>query len=91
MNKVYISKQKIFNNKNEIYAYELIFKDASNKTTSFSNNVKGTSQLIMSSITSIELDKLLGRKALAFINVDEITLTKDILDVLDKDRFILNI
>ncbi|MBU0631366.1 EAL domain-containing protein [bacterium] len=91
MNIINISKQKIFNNRNEVYAYELVFKDGSNHTTGLSDSVKGTSQLIISSITSTELDKLLGPRTLAFINVDDVTLTKGILDVLDKDRFVLNI
>ncbi len=91
MDQIYINKQKIFNARHQLYAYELIFKNSSNKTTSLSNTIQTTSQLIISSITSIELNKLLGNKALAFINVDELTLTKGILDVLDKDRFILNI
>jgi len=91
MNEIYISKQKIFDVKKDVFAYALDFKDSEHKPTGFSNKVKGTSQLIMSSITSSELDTLLGRKSLAFVNVDEVTLTKGILDVLDKDRFILNI
>ncbi|QOY54176.1 EAL domain-containing protein [Candidatus Sulfurimonas marisnigri] len=91
MNVINISKQKIFDNKNRLYAYELVFKDSEDQRTGFSSNVKGTSQLIMSSITSIELDKLLGQRTLAFVNVDEETLLKGILDVLDKDRFVLNI
>ncbi|MEA1893572.1 MAG: EAL domain-containing protein [Campylobacterota bacterium] len=91
MHKIYISKQKIFNNKRKIYAYELLFRDSFNKRATLSDNVKGTAQLIVSSIASAELNKLLGQKALAFINVDETILTKGILDVLDKDRFVLNI
>jgi EAL and modified HD-GYP domain-containing signal transduction protein len=91
MNIINIYKQKIFNNKNELYAYELLFRDQFDMQATFSDTLKGTSQLIISSITSVELDKLLGSKTLAFINVDEITLAKGILDVLDKDRFILNI
>lgn len=91
MNELYISKQKIFDTKKEIFAYETTFKDSTNRPKSLSNSVRETSQLIMSSITSNELDKLLGPKSLAFINVDEVTLTKGILDVLDKDRFVLNI
>ncbi len=91
MNKIYISKQKIFDVKKDVFAYELVFRDDEHRATPLSNNVKGTSKLIMSSITSAKLDKLLARKSMAFINVDEITLTKGILDVLDKDRFILNI
>lgn len=91
MNIINISKQKIFDNKNQLYAYELLFKDGSNSEVNFSNTVKEVSQLIISSITSKELNQLLGQKTLAFINIDEETLLKGILDVLDKDRFILNI
>ncbi|MFA6189731.1 MAG: EAL domain-containing protein [Sulfuricurvum sp.] len=91
MNIVRLSIQKIFNRKNEIFAYELLFKDSSDRDTGLSDSVKGTSQLIMSSITSPELDKLLGKRSLGFVNIDEFTLTKGILDVLDKDRFVLNI
>ncbi len=91
MNIINISKQKIFDNKNQVYAYELVFRDTQNLETVLSSNIRGTAQLIISSITSPELDKLLGSKTLAFINIDEDALLKGILDVLDKDRFILNI
>jgi len=91
MNELYISKQRIIDNKKGIYAYEIVFKDSSNKPIGFSNSLKATSKLIINSIGSSELNKLLGKDAMAFINVDETTLTKGILDVLDKDRFILNI
>jgi len=62
MNIINIYKQKIVNIKNELYAYELLFKDQFNYEASFSDNVKGTSQLIISLITSTELDQLLGQK-----------------------------
>ncbi|MCK4875228.1 MAG: EAL domain-containing protein [Sulfurimonas sp.] len=91
MNVINISKQKILDNKKQLFAYELVFKDSSNHTTGFSTSVAETAKLIISSITSKELDKLLGRKTVAFINVDETTLLKGILDVLDNNRFILNI
>jgi c-di-GMP phosphodiesterase len=91
MNVINISKQKIFNNQNQVFAYELIFRDSENHATNLSCSVKGTSKLIISSIGSTELDKLLGQKTLAFINVDAETLTKGILDVLDNKRFILNL
>lgn len=91
MNIINISKQKIFNNRSEVYAYELLFKNSSNMPIGLSDSVKGTAQLIMSSITSTELDKLLGKQTLAFVDIDETTLMKGILEVLDKDRFVLNI
>jgi EAL and modified HD-GYP domain-containing signal transduction protein len=91
MNIIRLSIQKIFNKKNDVFAYALIFKDSSDKDTGLCDSVRGTSQLIMSSITSQELDRLLGKHSLGFVNIDETVLTKGILDVLDKDRFVLNI
>jgi len=91
MHKLYISKQKIIGKSREPFAYELTFKDESNKPVGFSTHLQSTAKLIVNSIASSELNKLLGVKGMAFINVDETTLSKGILDILDKKRFILNI
>jgi len=91
MDDLYISKQRIFDEKKAVFANELIFKDSARKRVGFSNSLKSTAKLIINSISSFELNKLLGSSSKAFINVDEKTLTKGILDVLDKERFILNI
>lgn len=91
MDALYISKQKIIDNTQHVFAHELIFKDSANKRVGFSNSLKATAKLIIAAMSGSELTKLLGVNSKAFINVDETTLTKGILDVLDKDRFILNI
>lgn len=91
MSAISISKQKIFDTKNQVFAYDLVFKDDLNKTTSISSHTKETSKLIINSITNKELDRFLGRKTLAFVNINEEAFAKGILDILDKDRFILNI
>lgn len=91
MNTLYVSKQKIVDIRNKTVANELVFKDSSNKPLGFTNSLKATSKLIMNTINTTQLDKLLGSDSVAFINVDEVTLTKGILDVLDKKRFVLNI
>jgi len=91
MDNLYISKQKIIDKKKSVYAYELVFRDASNRPIGFSNSLKATSQLIINSMGSNEIHQLLGKNTRAFINVDETSLTKGILDVLDKDKFVFNI
>ncbi len=91
MDDLYISKQKIIDKKKSVYAYELVFRDASNRPIGFSNSLKATSQLIINSMGSNEIHQLLGKNTRAFINVDETSLTKGILDVLDKDKFVFNI
>jgi len=91
MDDLYISKQRILDSQKKVFANELIFKDSTQKRIGFSNSLKSTSKLIINSISSSELNKLLESSSKAFINVDETTLTRGILDVLDKERFILNI
>ncbi len=91
MDDLYISKQKIFDTKKKVFANELIFKNSLKKRVSLSNSLKATAKLIINSISSVELNKLLESSSKAFINVDETTLTKGVLDVLDKERFVLNI
>jgi len=98
MNIINYTKQKIFDKNKLVYAYELIFEDTSHneEDTShnemgYSNNIKGAAQLIINSFTDKELDKLLDKNTLAFVRIDEKTLIKDVIDALDKDRFILNI
>jgi len=91
MNALSIIKQKIFNVQKGVFAYALMFEDNSTELSGLSSHVKETSQLIISSIGAKELNKLLGKNIMAFVNVDEVTLTKGILDILDTKRFILNI
>ncbi len=91
MDGLYLTKQKIVDAQKHIYAHELIFKDAANRSIRFSNSLKATSQLIISAIGGEELAKIVGQTSKVFINVDEITLTKGILDVLDAKRFVFNI
>ena len=91
MNIINISKQKIFDTKHNVYAYELKFKNDENQEIDLSTNIKETAQLIINSISNDELNSLLGRETQAFINVNEHIFSRELLDVLDKERFILNI
>ncbi|MEA2072324.1 MAG: EAL domain-containing protein [Campylobacterota bacterium] len=91
MDELYVSKQKIIDKNKHLFAVELVFKDSSKKRVGFSNSLKSTAKLIVSTMSGPGLNTLLPVRSKAFINVDEATLTKGILDVLDKERFILNI
>ncbi len=91
MNTLTLTKQKIFDNKKRVFAYELIFKEDSDSLSGLTSHLKEASQLIVHAISNEELNKLIGHESKVFINVDDATLTKGILDVLDNKRFILNI
>ena len=91
MNALYLSKQKVVDRKHVLFAYDITFKDTIEREYRLSTKLKETAQLILNSIASSELNKLIGIKNIAFINIDENSLSKGILDILDKERFILNI
>ena len=91
MNKVYLAKQKIFDQEGKLFAYELLFRDHAHGIKEFPTNIRATSQVLLNALTNINTDKLLGKDGIAFINLDEHVFTSGIIDILDKDRFILEI
>ena len=91
MNKVFMARQKIFNVMGKVYAYELLFRDHAHGIKEFPTNMKATAHVIINTVTNVCTNELIGKDGMAFINIDEDVLTSDILDVLDKDRFVLEI
>lgn len=91
MNNVFMARQKIFNTTGRVYAYELLFRDHAHGIKNFPTNLKATSHVIINSLTNISTNELIGRDGIGFINIDENILTSDILDVLDKDKFVLEL
>lgn len=91
MNNVFMARQKIFNANGRVYAYELLFRDHAHGIKNFPTNLKATSHVIINSLTNISTNELIGRDGIGFINIDENILTSDILDVLDKDKFVLEL
>ncbi|MDP1784142.1 MAG: EAL domain-containing protein [Sulfuricurvum sp.] len=91
MHTVYLAKQKIFDHQGKLFAYELLFRDHTHGIREFPTNIRATSQVLLNTLTNISTDELLGDKGIAFINLDEHALTSGIIDVLDKDRFVLEI
>lgn len=90
-NKVYLARQKIFDSNGRTYAYELLFRDHAHGIKEFPSNMKATAHVIINTLTNICVNELIGKDGIGFINIDEEVLTSDVIDVLDKERFILEI
>ncbi|MFA5215652.1 EAL and HDOD domain-containing protein [Sulfuricurvum sp.] len=91
MNAVYLAKQKIFNRHGKLFAYELLFRDHEFGIKKFPSNIQATSHVVLNTLTNVDTNELLGDEGIAFINLDEHALTSGIIDILDKNRFILEI
>lgn len=90
-NKVYMARQKIFDTKGKTYAYELLFRDHAHGIKDFPSNMKATSHVIINTLTNICINELIGKDGLGFVNIDEEVLLSDVLDVLDKEKFVLEL
>lgn len=91
MSKMFLARQKIVNINGKIFAYELLFRDSKEEIKKLPTNIKASSQVILNSLTHIDLDKLLGKEGIAFINVDSEIIESDVLELLDPKRFIIEI
>jgi c-di-GMP-related signal transduction protein len=87
---IFIARQPIFDRKNKIFGYELLFRQTSNNYFIEMDDDAATSELIYNSFTVFGIDDLIdGTKA--FINCSKSIIESDFLKLLPKDKIILEI
>jgi EAL and modified HD-GYP domain-containing signal transduction protein len=90
-NDVCIARQPILNSKNQIQAYELLFRDNSQSDSAdFQDHLLATNRVLINTLNNIGTQKILGDK-LGFINVDSSFLLKQNFETLDPKVFVLEI
>jgi len=90
MENFYIGRQPILDKNNNIYAYELLFRDSSTNAANFKDARYAISRTILNAIDKFGIENILNT-AKGFINVNEDFLFSDIIDILDKNRFVFEI
>jgi len=91
MSKLYIARQKIVNINGKTFAYELLFRDSKDDIKEFPSNIKATSQVMLNTLTHMDFECVMGKETIAFINVDCEVIASDILELLDPERFVIEI
>lgn len=91
MEKAYIARQEILDVNDNLIAYELLFRDHAFGINEFPSHLKATSQVVMNTLTNINIADIVPKGVRAYINVDETVLLSGIIDILDKDIFVLEI
>lgn len=87
---VYIARQPIFNTKNKVYAYELLYrKDENNYFDGSVQDNTATSRLILNSY-SFGIDNLIGKHK-AFINFDKSLIIEEIPRMLDRSKVVIEL
>jgi EAL and modified HD-GYP domain-containing signal transduction protein len=90
---IYIAKQPILNDKNEIFGYELLFRalDQNGKLEAlFQDELLATAKVLVNALNHFGMTSLVEDN-LAFINIDQEFLLDPIVFSIPKERFVLEI
>ena len=90
MNDIYIGRQPIYDRKLDVYAYELLFRAASDNSANFTDGDKATSDVIVNTFLEIGLDNIVGNR-LAFINLTRAFFVGEHTISLPRDRVVLEL
>jgi c-di-GMP-related signal transduction protein len=87
---IHVGRQPIYDRQGDIFAYELLFRDAADATVATRRSAEATSKVIVSAFTEFGLDQLVGAHA-CFINVTREFLTGELPVPFDSNRAVLEI
>ena len=90
MNDIYIGRQPIYDRKLGVYAYELLFRAASDNSAKFTDGDQATSDVIVNTFLEIGLDNIVGNR-LAFINLTRAFFVGEHTISLPRDRVVLEL
>ncbi len=90
MSEIYIGRQPIYDRKLDVYAYELLFRAASDNSANFTDGDKATSDVIVNTFLEIGLDNIVGNR-LAFINLTRAFFVGEHTISLPRDRVVLEL
>lgn len=90
MSNVFVGRQPILDGNGEVFGYELLFRSGDQNSAKVEDNTVATANVLLNSLNSIGLDRLVGDKK-AFINVDGNFLLSSAINGLPIDRFVIEI
>lgn len=91
MSNIYIARQEIQNLNGKLFGYELLYRDTAEGIINFPSNIKATAHVLLTALTYVDLNELIGKDVKAFINVDNHLLHSNILEILDHEKFVIEI
>lgn len=90
-NEIFVARQPILDRENELFAYELLFRDsASTGSACFPDASRATARVAIDTFLSMGMSAVLGPHR-GFLNVDLEMLASEAIEALPADRFVLEI
>ena len=87
---IFLGRQPILDRNNDIVAYELLFRSSHINMANVSNDLLASAQVITHAFTDLGIEGVLGNN-LGFINVSADLLTSDMVELLPKEKVVLEL
>ena len=87
---VFLGRQPILDRKQELFAYELLFRDSTENAATVGNDMAATASVISHAFGEIGIEQALGPYK-GFINCDTSLLLSDLPELLPPDKIVLEI
>lgn len=87
---VFLGRQPILDRKQELFAYELLFRDSAENAAAVSDNLAATASVISHTFGELGVEQALGPYK-GFINCDAALLLSDLPELLPPDKIVLEV
>jgi EAL and modified HD-GYP domain-containing signal transduction protein len=87
---IFVARQPIFDRRQEVYGYELLFRSSSDNAFHHDNLDQASFEMLHTSLLGFGLDVLLGDK-IGFVNASREVLTQEFYMVLPRDRTVIEL
>ncbi len=90
MQDTFVGRQPIFDQHKVVYAYELLFRAGKETSANITDGNQASTQVMLNALTEFGLDSIVGKHH-AFINLTRELLVDDLIQVLPRERVVLEI
>jgi EAL and modified HD-GYP domain-containing signal transduction protein len=87
---LYLGRQPILDRRQELVAFELLFRSGTGNAAVFSDDVRATATVIANAFNELGVESVLGPYR-GFINLSEALILSDIVEVLPRDKVVLEV
>ncbi len=90
MQEAFVGRQPIFDQHKIVYAYELLFRSGGENNANVIDGNQASTQVMINALTDFGLDNIVGKHR-AFINLTRELLVDDLIQLLPRERVVLEI
>jgi len=90
MQDAFVGRQPIFDQHKTVYAYELLFRSGGENNANVIDGNQASTQVMLNTLTEFGLDSIVGKHR-AFINLTRELLVDDLIQMLPRERVVLEI